>query len=84
MNKYGNENYENYIQDILEDAQLEDEIKTYVNNYLAIEEKESKDCTYGDLIKSSSEVSYLLALLQDRKMMINGFIDRLKLYKKGE
>ena len=84
INKYGNENYENYTRDILEDAQLEDEVKTYVNNYLAIEEKESKDCTYGELIKSSSEVSYLLAPLQDRKMMINGFIDRLKLYKKGD
>lgn len=63
---------------------LKNEIKTYVNNYLAIEEKENSEGTYGELIKSSSEVSYLLAPLEDKKMMINGFIDRLKLYKKGD
>ncbi|MGH4120956.1 UvrD-helicase domain-containing protein [Clostridium sp.] len=83
MNKQGNENYETYIKDILDDDYLEDEIKTFVNNYLLIEEKENNECIYGELIKSSSEVSYLLAPLLDKKMMINGFIDRLKLYKKG-
>lgn len=84
MDKQGNENYETYIEDILDDACLEDEVKTFVNNYLSIEEKENSECTYGELIKSSSEVSYLLAPLSDKKMMINGFIDRVKLYKKGK
>ncbi|MGH4140608.1 UvrD-helicase domain-containing protein [Clostridium sp.] len=63
---------------------LRNEINTFVNNYLEIEEKENSKCSYGELIKSSSEVSYLLAPLLDKKMMINGFIDRLKLYKKGD
>ncbi len=113
INKHGNEEYETYIQEILDNAYLEgpeklvqdnntkqeqdisvnykcevealkNEIKAYVNNYLSIEEKENREGNYGELIKSSSEVSYLLAPLEDKKMMINGFIDRLKLYKKGD
>lgn len=112
MNKQDNEDYEIYIQELLDEAcldaeeklvqdnyengekdtkknykheveDLRNEINTFVNNYLAIEEKENSE-SYGELIKSSSEVSYLLAPLQDKKMMINGFIDRLKLYKKGD
>ncbi|MBU3189949.1 UvrD-helicase domain-containing protein [Clostridium bowmanii] len=113
MNKQGSENYETYIEDILDKTYLEEaekliqdddpkedvdikksyrdevealqnEIKTFANNYLEMEEKQNSECAYGELIKSSSEVSYLLAPLEDKKMMINGFIDRLKLYKKGD
>jgi ATP-dependent helicase/nuclease subunit A len=54
-------------------------LKRYLENYKTIEKNTVPP---GKLVLSQNETEYLLAPLEDRRMMITGFIDRLQVFEK--
>lgn len=90
IDKYGEDNLDNFIEGNLNDLDIEDnnkaevknELLRFIENYKEMNNNENLEGKYGNLITDDNEVYYLLSPLEDKKMNITGFIDKLKIYKK--
>lgn len=90
IDKYGEDNLDNFIEENLNDLGIEDDNKAnvknellrFIENYKEMDNNENLEEKYGNLIIDDNEVYYLLSPLEDKKMNITGFIDKLRIYKK--
>ncbi len=57
--------------------------RRFIDNYLKIE-KELKKVLNCNKLKSYTELGFRIPVTQDRRVMLNGFVDRLDVYEDGE
>ncbi|NMM64467.1 UvrD-helicase domain-containing protein [Clostridium sp. P21] len=86
INENQEENYEEYLDSICDNIKegnkkdIKIELERYIDNYFSIEADLD---SLGNKIDIQNEVQYLFSPLEDKKMMLWGFIDRVELFEKN-
>lgn len=84
INENNEENYEEYLEHICnnikaENKDIKEELVRYIDNYFSIEAGLD---SLGNKIDIQNEAQYLFSPLEDKKMMLWGFIDRVEVFEK--